>query len=574
MSSSGAESVRDDSQRDTASETLEAIEEAHRRIDAGDHARGRHTIEEALSGSPDNIQMAVALCWQYYDDPTTRAIGVTRMRALYEQHPAEPDVVAGYLTMLRFANGVGAALEAVGTLPEEIRASPRISSTVSNVYLSANWRFRQRAVMERTRRGRSERLRFHFSRTYWRTGGPLRPLRRSGERLEEEAEATWSSWRTNLQGIADLPVDHETRDAIRSEVDDLLLTWATHLEKYERSSRLARRPLQILLLVMAIVYSIVSASAVLDDPAEVAVRAAIIVTSALLLLAALDHLLAMLPSRRAYFAGGMVCWLTIVGGYAVTTQSVMDPPWSNLLRSSLVIVLCVSAVAYAAQVTVRIYYGRKLLVLRRANARATIIDALLDGLKWAREIVGSPYSLTPKRYLIDSIERASQWTENELAKVFEIADPETEKWVRERAAGVATALRRVLRDVVAATAGSPHRVEVKLKNFLVPLSTGRFGQLPYATPPRPGKSTPREQATAVARTLLVMLVPAIFFFGLSPLIDLPDALVAWGRVGSFVWFLLYLAVLLDPDLKSKLELARGVSDLVQSSKPDNSSDAK
>src|SRR4051794_16012223 len=84
--------------------------------------------------------------------------------------------------------------------------------------------------MERTRRGRSERLRFHFSRNYWRTGGPLRPLPRSGERLEKEAKATWSSWRTNLLEIADLPVDHGTQNAVRSEVDELLLTWATHLE--------------------------------------------------------------------------------------------------------------------------------------------------------------------------------------------------------------------------------------------------------------------------------------------------------------------------------------------------------
>jgi hypothetical protein len=144
-------------------------------------------------------------------------------------------------------------------------------------------------------------------------------------------------------------------------------------------------------------------------------------------------------------------------------------------------------------IAVRIYLRPQTTSIARANARATIVDALLDGLRWAREIAGSPYSLTPKRYLMDSIERASQWTESELAKTFEIADPETEKWAQERAAGVATALRRVLRDIIAATAESPQRVEVKLRNFLVLISIGRFGQLPYATPPRPGKATPESR---------------------------------------------------------------------------------
>jgi hypothetical protein len=124
------------------------------------------------------------------------------------------------------------------------------------------------------------------------------------------------------------------------------------------------------------------------------------------------------------------------------------------------------------------------------------------------------------------------------------------------------------REIIAPRSGSSERVVRRLSKAIEAIATGNLGEMPWLEPQGEVQApSVKHRVLHYGRILLLMVMPGLFFFLLSPALELPDSIESWGRIASFVWFLLYAAIELDPQLRDKVELARSLSEMQGSSKP-------
>jgi hypothetical protein len=273
--------------------------------------------------------------------------------------------------------------------------------------------------------------------------------------------------------------------------------------------------------------------------------------------------------RLGYFASGLAFWVAtaavLVALYSAQAYS-PELRWQFVAFAVLSTVAAVGPVVYAATSLPGLLFTLRMNDLRRRHVRDGIIDSLLDALRWNEEYVRHPHN-DDRAYVVSSIMGASDQIERYLPEFFGVTEESTRRWIRERAFGAAIALRRLARDVIVARAGDDDRIVGHLKQEIVAIATSRFGELRWSPPPGILRKSRRKQVLDTVRSLALMALPAVFFFGFSPFLGLPEDVLTWGKIVSSVWFILLAAIALDPALKEKLDLAKDLASTVRESKP-------
>jgi hypothetical protein len=195
----------------------------------------------------------------------------------------------------------------------------------------------------------------------------------------------------------------------------------------------------------------------------------------------------------------------------------------------------------------------------RDRPRAAVLERLLD-LLTQLERPDVHNDLARRDDWIWLLEAAARRTERDLPRTVPCRDPQTAEWVRERAAGAATALRMMKRHVAAPTPGGWDRLAAGLRHDASALASGNLGLMRWAQPPSAAakRRTVLRTALAVTQRVLVAAVPVVVIFALQPVLKLSGSDLALARGGTIFWAVFYLMITIDPGLVNKVQQAHNV----------------
>jgi hypothetical protein len=286
-------------------------------------------------------------------------------------------------------------------------------------------------------------------------------------------------------------------------------------------------------------------------------------------MASVNRLLRLVRTRLAEFVLGTAVWLAVLSAFVILTQDGRSVGvWQSFVGAALIVTLTVAPVVYTSARVPDFIGNSKMRRVRREFVRASILDALLDVLYWESRGSSSSAGSRDRIYALRALEASARWIRDELPKSFQVEDRATAEWAADRARGASFAVTLMAREIIAPRSGSSERVVRRLSKAIEAIATGNLGEMPWLEPPGEVQaSSVKHRVLHYGRILLLMVLPGLFFFLLSPALELSDSIESWGRIASFVWFLLYAAIELDPQLRDKLELARGLSEMQGSSKP-------
>lgn len=465
-----------------------------------------------------------------------------RVRQARKRYPSRPDLVESELRLLDYLSRSYEALEVLRALPDEVGSTVGCRNAAADLYDQTG--FTTLAVdAYGPAAGRIGWRRRYRQRLWWRTGGPLRRVRR--RRLESERRAL-SSWQYRAAERA-----RTLRGVVGAEHLDRLRTTADAHELEETALRLRWGRVAVVahyaggLAAWAIAVWLVGPS----TPLPLAFAAAGVLVGHLVLHRAAG--LGSDPGSRVFRRSLPAVAVAALGGYLIARL-----PGSGWPAIAGTLVVAAAGVAFG-QIVVAFVTGlsRSLALrrFRRGDPRGVALTRLLDLLdrvsprQWRN-------SMASRRSWVQELEEVALTLESDLPSTFGPVDARTGQMLHVGSRQAAAALRQLKYDVASGRPGGWKRVETVLRWDIKALATGELGRLATADPPpaRPVHRTRRQVAFWLTRMLVFAGLPLTVVLVAQPWLRFNDAILNWARVLSVGWALLYVLLTADPTAFGKL----------------------
>jgi hypothetical protein len=478
--------------------------------------------------------------------------------------PAAPEIAAEYCGFLHRLGLYRQVLDFIAGFPVDVSGHPQIREALGAIYDEAGWRaFAVDAYGPRrdlTPPARRRRLV-----CWWLSGGPIPVLRRRMRTFDERARRNWHLYSEPLSALDDLDQAGKFNTArIKGDVDAYLEYWAQIGTWVEVSQDLVRHWVYRFPLSLAAAWVAVFTTLDLTSPDKGAGRAEVA--------ASISVVIAMLlrePVRSFANAGrSAMSWairsilsaaVLIAAGTVLITAVSAPPAWAGVAGLALITAVGLTALGTLSLNVPAALGAVRVNMLMRSRPRAAILECLAELISQI-DRADLRNDLYRRRYWIWRVEVAARRIERDLPKRFPCGDVQTAEWLRGRAAGAATALRKLKQHIAVPVPGSWDRLASSLRHDASALTSGNLGLMRWAQPPPPQakrRSLLRGALTAAQR-VLVAAAPVIVVFALQPVLNLTGTNLVLARVATIFWAFFYIAISLDPTLVNKVKQAHDV----------------
>ncbi len=400
---------------------------------------------------------------------------------------------------------------------------------------------------------------------WWRSGGPLGPVRRRIENAELTPQRIWKPTAEHDAALAALALPDPTVNAVRGIL-------ATH--RLDRDWRVLslpdRRNVQLNRAISALVLVAASGVLVLVQHARWPSSSMIedVTAAALCMLAAIVGfwLLRGFTFRRWLWIGPV---LGAAAGYLLTSSGRISVG-AGLTLAVLVVVPLVAAMF---ELTSSFFRRVRIARWQRREAESVALDAIVSllGDFLAAQRFGNARN---RREWMADLERLAITIERDFPHTLRTDDQESQRVTADRARGAAHALRRMKTTVAWPDEAAWRAMTDQLTGLARALAAHDFAgwqaslpEVPIARPPR----SPRRRVMDGARTALVIFAPPLVAFLLPLAVPLSGPGVPWLRFATTVWALLGTIIALDPDWSTRIAKMRQWFDIVSRATPSGES---
>lgn len=217
--------------------------------------------------------------------------------------------------------------------------------------------------------------------------------------------------------------------------------------------------------------------------------------------------------------------------------------------------------AFAPVAILQIRWSRR---MRHRDGPVSAIDRLLSVLHDLKST--RIYRGMDERFLnCRRLESAASCLTKDLLPPSEVSYLGSGEWLARRAAGWATAIRHMQRQIVAPVPGGQGKVEGLLAHEIRCLVTGDLGALAWREPPPPlsRRATLRQRVISSAQAIVVAALPLAVVLAAQPFVHASSPIFNWARIASGVWALLYVLLSIDPAMGDKISAVRDLASLTQ-----------
>jgi hypothetical protein len=523
----------------------------------------RAELDMAFNRFGEQAKLLARLAAVEFEEDLLEQAMATYRRAVATD-PADAEVAADYCGFLHNLDMQRMAMDFVAGLPPEVAGSPPVREALGAIHRWMIWRALAIDAYgdphELSRKARRARLR-----CWWASGGPVPFLRRWARDFDNDVRRNWYQYSETLPMLDTLGQPSGFAAArVKGEVDAYLEAWAFIGTKRDLEQDLAKHWIARYPLVFALAWTTVFLTLHATRPDIGAGSTALIATAtAAAGLALRNSLQALVNAGSTLVSQGVRATLAMAGliggGISLIVAVAAPPAWPGVAGTALLAAAGLGAVNSAAWNLPWAVGNYRIGLLMRNRPRAAVLERLLDILTQ----VGRPDVRNgPARrdYCISLLEAAAKRTERDLPRNVPCRDPQTSEWVRERAAGAATALRTMKRHIAAPTSSGWDRLAAGLRHDASALASDNLGLMRWAQPPSAAakRKSVLRTALTVTQRILVAGVPVVAVFALQPVMKLNGSDLALARGGTIFWAVFYLIITIDPGLVTKVQQAHNV----------------
>ncbi|WP_203841758.1 hypothetical protein [Winogradskya humida] len=500
-------------------------------------------------------ELASTLCY-YADDDENALLQAREARAM---DPASPSALVLEMEILGYLERRHEALVVLEALPEHMTTLPEIRDARSDQFLGLGLTTLAHEAYGPAAGLPSWIRNGHRRRLWWRTGGPLRAVRRNRLESERLLLQTWQRIGRNQARILATVVGAEQAVRLRAVAESF------HARENVQRLRWSRAHVVTRLVIGAA--GSVAAGLALAWLAGESLHLGVVWQAAVGLVGARLCYLAQNTANRFPKAMPGIAAVA-VAGYLVTRLTVGWPDFIGALAVVAAGIVLVqrgvgALVGVAAALTQRRFRRRE----PRGAALSEMLDLLDDISRPARRA-----DLAWRRRRLQTLEQVALIIESDLPATFAAPDAHTAEQLRRRARGAAAAVRELKYQLVTGPAGGWRRIEGVLKADIAALATGSLARLRYAEP-----ASARVQ-TRSRRQLVAYMVRILLFAGLplgvvlvsQPWLRFSETILNWARLLGVGWALVYVLGTVDPTFADRLRtwfalvnLGRGNGDPAQ-----------
>lgn len=537
-----------------------AVTKANQLIKDGLLVEAQNELQKALSDFEEDVTILrrlafVHLLREQYEQ------ALRRMTQALSISPTDPEVISDYVYMLSNLDLEREAINYISNLSGDVLSNWYLRISVGQLYANVGWH-----ALAVEAYGGSKGNILHFKRkiwhSWWLSGGPVSPIRRFVRNLNVDARRLWYRFSENLivldtfespQGFA--------LKRVRGQIDKFQQRWALYSAWLSLAQKSARRLMLPCIAITAWLTLLISIDIVRPHTGalQAALTAGAITAAALALWKIVAVIDSAISLRVSLITMPMIAILFAVSGALLLDQPPMYSGWFDFFGAVLAteaFIVCCMLISYTI-----IWVGRYTRIggLKRTHPREAILDYLLDIISNMTQ-VDNRNDLDSRSEWMVGLEFAAQLMEKELPSLLRNSNGQTNSWVSERAMGAAAALRHINQHIAAPTTGTWDSLLLILRSEAMALASGEFARLRWRPPPMP-PSRPvriRNISVTIVRTLTVMFVPITAIVLLQPIFKLNNSTLAWAKVASLGWALLYLLITVDPTLNDKITTARNL----------------
>jgi tetratricopeptide (TPR) repeat protein len=478
--------------------------------------------------------------------------------------PTDPGIAAEYCGFLQRLGLYRQDLDFIGSLPHDILGNPQIREALGAVYADAGWSaFAVDAYGPRrdlTPSARRRRLA-----CWWMSGGPIPFLRRWSHAFDERARRNWYIYAEALSVFDNLDqIDGLNTTRIKADVDAYLESWAMIGTSVEVAQALVRHWVYRFPVSLAVAWAAVFMTLELSSPdkgaGETAVAASIAVAIAMLLREPLRWFANAARSAITLAIRSILPATVLIAVGTILITAFSAPPASaGIAGLALITTVGLTALGTLSLNTPAAVGQFRVNMLMRSRPRPAILKCLAELISQ----IDRPdlrNDLYRHGYWIRLLEVAARRIERDLPRKFPCRDPQTAEWMRERAAGAATALRKLKQHIAIPAPGSWDRLAISLRQDASALTSGNLGLMRWTQPPPPQvrRRSLLRWALTVAQRVLVAAAPVVVVFALQPVLNLTGTNLVLARVVTIFWAVFYIAISIDPTLVNKVKEAQDV----------------
>jgi hypothetical protein len=192
------------------------------------------------------------------------------------------------------------------------------------------------------------------------------------------------------------------------------------------------------------------------------------------------------------------------------------------------------------------------------HARGAIIfylSALASEMDDARASGG----VIPGSYCAMRLEEIAILLERGMVQELRTYDHRTDEWLGDRLSGAAEAMRHAKRLALSPDGMSHARMSRLLRQQLLAVATDNWMNSAYRPPPPKTVRSWRDRLLSSLRVVAVAAIPGVALLAISPWTDFGTDIGNWARIAALGWGVLTLIWAMDPAVRDKVEVARGIA---------------
>lgn len=454
--------------------------------------------------------------------------------------PDDPLVVSDGVRELWLVDRDADALRALDERSEDLTKSPAFCQTAGEVY--QYWQLWAHAYTAFGRNGLQAQWWRRRRRCWWRTGGPIGPIRSLSLRLEGLVLSVSALPARPAAALSMLSLPAALADAVRGELATYRMSRTFQVVFLARrlDAWVARigAPIGVVIVfaATALAERLRWPSDGIADPVTVAAFGTVAAVVALLLV------------RRYVWRRAARLGIVVVCAAGAAVLLSVSERTAFAAGSALAALTCMIVVAFGLPWILRAVLRRSFEPWRRRRAETGVLNDLLL-------LIGELSAPRQRRVAdkrggwMDDLEGIANTVERDLPFALPGGDRVSQSTITAHARSAAAALRDMKRAVAMPDEASWRTLIERLTGLAAALARHDFANWP---PPAPEatdlgeRRPPWRQAVTIVRTLLVIFVPPLVAF-LPPLhTSLPGPALSWLRFVAVMWALLGAVTALEP----------------------------
>lgn len=563
-----------DTSPDQQAELQERSWEAFR---SGRRSEARSILEQGLAELGQQPEILIQLSFLAEIDDNYGYSYETLRRAM-SAAPNSPKYAPKYIRQLDSLNRQAEAIQFFDHLPEDVKNDNRVQAAMGDLCVRMGYHARATTHFRKTSNLPTDDSPYNPPRrSWWLSGGPLNFLRRRIEQLEIDAEFFGRIDAVpERKALIAVGERHgiQFAEVVAWEMDSYIRRREVHEHRAGLLSNiwaLAMRVCGVALTMITLIAVTASGTVAVNGIAKQPTIALATILGASLHIAAIIAFLRATRKTDGRVSSSLAFALSSVGIAGSASIYAVGTPgsWMRGIAAVLLVVpISLSIQALALRILTTVTY-----LLRRSPGRndaiLSILHAITQALVLVQRLEKGDNRLGRTYPLWAHMEQAAVAVERGVVRAIPFEDEHNLTWAAERGRGASRSIRNAKRYTGLTSGRNRRKAENILERSLCAFIAGNVRSLPYlaAQDFEPRRRRLVRIALHILRTVLIAAFPIAAVFAL-PAMNVSGDIVTAAKVLAIIWGVLTILHAVDPKMRERLEMARGVAgDLRPASDP-------